>query len=98
MITSGAIYPGVPEVSFELFGDHVLAIPKSVTFAIPSSVIIILCILIGFFLSRFHSLVSSFHVVGLLSVLEQKHFADGSVTLSKKKLIGYPRLKEDGKD
>ena len=60
--------------------------------------IIILFILIGFFFSRFHSLVSCFHVVGLLSVLEQKHFADGSVTLSKKKRIWYPRLKEDGKD
>jgi len=31
-MTSGAIYPGVPDVSFELFGDHVLAIPKSVNF------------------------------------------------------------------
>ena len=29
------IYPGVPLVSFELLGDHVLAIPKSVSFIYP---------------------------------------------------------------
>jgi hypothetical protein len=29
-MTSGAIYPGVPEVSFELSGFQTLAIPRSV--------------------------------------------------------------------
>lgn len=40
--------------------------------------------LVSYFFNGFHCLVSSFHVVGLLDVLEQKHFADGSVTLSNK--------------
>ena len=34
-MTSGAIYPGVPDVSVALLGDHVLAIPKSVNFIYP---------------------------------------------------------------
>jgi hypothetical protein len=34
-MTSGAIYPGVPDVSEELSGDQYLAIPKSVSFKYP---------------------------------------------------------------
>ena len=35
-ITSGAMYPGVPEVSWELSGFQILATPRSVTFTYPS--------------------------------------------------------------
>jgi len=36
-MTSGAIYPGVPDVSAALSGDHILEIPISVTLTYPSS-------------------------------------------------------------
>ena len=43
-MTSGAIYPGVPEVSFPLSGFQYLAMPKSVTLTYPKIMLIIFTI------------------------------------------------------